>query len=222
MKHFWKLENNQNNGQMKKKVLLAKLWNLNYSYIERFYRSKFDLIGNGSTKPENFRPIWTQIGQNDPWLINLNLIWSKRPLIGQFGPELTKTAHGGSSTGPNWSITGRFGRFGSKWAENVLVQWTRFLSNPILIDKNAKYKNSSDFKASLKTFQWKVLLSSSARYSGCSLTSSFSQKITNWVFCKKAFRFYSQSRTIWIRASQNFWPKQAFGQFFINFWFFII
>ena len=73
----------------RKKYFLAKLWNLKYSSIERFYRSKFDLIGNGSTKLENFRPIWTPIGQNGPWLINFGPNW---PVIGQFEPERTKMA----------------------------------------------------------------------------------------------------------------------------------
>ena len=100
---FWlkKLENNQNNGQMKKKYFLAEVWNLNFSCIERF---------NGSTESKHFRTIWTEsanqtrIGQNDPWLANLDpnmpswstigqfgQEWRKRPVLSKFGPELTKT-----------------------------------------------------------------------------------------------------------------------------------
>ena len=90
-----------------KKYFLGKLWNVNYSWIERFYRSKFVFIGNGSTKSEHFRPIWTRIDQNSPWLANLDTNRLKWPVIGQFGPQSTKTD-------PNWLITGRFGQFDSK------------------------------------------------------------------------------------------------------------
>ena len=90
-------------GRWRKKYFFVKLWNQNFSCIERFYRSQVDLIGNGSTNSVHL------------WLVNLD--WLKQPVISQFEPELTKTAR----DWPIWTRTDQNG----PWLANLEPNWPK-------------------------------------------------------------------------------------------------